>query len=1695
MDNGVENKTGNDYLLLGMGNPLLDLQRKQRKAIANIDFVPGGSAQNTVRVCQWMIKTFGGKARSCYFFGAVGKDKFGEILHEKAQAADIETRYQEVPNEKSGTCAVLVFGDKSAAANQSLIEQISNFYVEGYFLTVSLDSILCLATHAAASDRTKHFALNLSAEYICQFFGDQLEKVLPFVDILFGNEQEAKAYAKTQAFVVEKEQDVGEIALHLCQKEKVNRTKKRIVVITQGHLPVLVAHDGKLEQFPVESIPASQIVDTNGAGDAFCGGFLAAFSTGRSMDLCVRAGTFAARTVIQHVGCTLPAEYFQCLKLKTMKALWKRDVREEAYRKRVDDLVDDLYMEVDDAEYEAKKREHRSFVENDGADYYDEDDSEDEFYDEERATKKSKGNKKAKPKAGTIKHHFQVTNKRKPQDENCVRVDDDDILKECLADIIGMGAVGADKSFDPFTSVLPSSSTSLAAFDVQPSTSDELNKFRVPSPIPIEVDDEEPSLSSGNSVTKDDLFDEVQRVLRTKFGITKFNSQPELITKKFISADESVPKECQALEVWVNSNAGRISSDLCGEYFSHVMNTTTTALERLMVECEIYGPCWLNVQNAVSADSPVSYCPLEYDVDMDRMKSISMALNCAEPIPPISMISMNVLTALNPETKESQIVMVSLIEHSCNLEKCTNFDAKLMLSRRYCVVAKLKKGLTLPFDLDDQLKAGGISQIVRKVGDEISLLNMFLLKMEEINPDMILGHDLNAQLIILQTAVERHKLKRWDRFGRLKRSINIQRNCRNGNDARSKNRVNLSMDQISEPFLETNPTIKLVDLIKWNWNENFFAMKIVEHLNAIALFVQITQIVGGVMSRTLMGGRAERNEYLLLHACFRADFVPPDKHSSVASKAHKPQKLNKEQKGSSKGQQNVLEVEVVEITEIGREALSSVGTGVEEHLKKVTTQSKKAQYTGGLVLEPMKGLYETFIVLLDFNSLYPSIIQEFNICFTTVDNAFDDLLETELPTPPGSSRPDGILKTEIRKLVNRRREVKELMNKEKAGSDKYKQYNIRQMGLKLTANSMYGCLGFQYSRFYAKTLAAMITAKGRELLLHTKHLVENEHFSVIYGDTDSIMVNTNSTDFVQAKQIGQRLKQIVNRNYSLLELDIDGIYKRLLLLKKKKYAALAVDPNDEHAITQELKGLDIVRRDWSQLAKEIGEEVVNLILSSVDRDTLVERIRETLAERRADIEAGRVSLDKFEILKQLTRNPSEYKDTKAQPHALVAIRLNESKKFRLRQGDVVNYVICKDGSDSPATQRAYHPSEILGDENLSVDIQYYLAYQIHPVVSRLCEPIEEIDACQIAEIIGLDPASYRRKHAEAQMNKVEPADFSVGRMQEFVECVGFSFECPFCKKFVVLRNGIAKNENGQRVFCLAQCFECQRELKEHSGDIQRRLIQSLNAFVKRNLQDPFVCDDVVCGTECVMPSPSQLSADGIVCAKCQGGIMRKKYAYKRLYDQQCFFKTITSLVESLPERELKALSVSSKSWMVEHYAECEKIVDRYLDQNAFNKVDLAQIFSPLIIEGVSMDVISRSHGDGGGEPFEDDELPPPHSVSSLSTFSSSAIFPASTHLSLVVAIFDIIPRNPSPPFPAVSSPEHRSMGGCCACLRIILFEDETADIRINVVEPTTVARDRDGISGMANGAQTHVTRLVVPLDQQQQLQPIKAKVD
>ncbi|KAF7251273.1 DNA polymerase alpha catalytic subunit [Varanus komodoensis] len=112
-----------------------------------------------------------------------------------------------------------------------------------------------------------------------------------------------------------------------------------------------------------------------------------------------------------------------------------------------------------------------------------------------------------------------------------------------------------------------------------------------------------------------------------------------------------------------------------------------------------------------------------------------------------------------------------------------------------------------------------------------------------------------------------------------------------------------------------------------------------------------------------------------------------------------------------------------------------------------------------------------------------------------------------------------------------------------------------------------------------------------EILMHTKEMVQKMNLEVIYGDTDSIMINTNITNLEEVFKLGNKIKSEINKLYKLLEIDIDGVFKTLLLLKKKKYAALVVEPtgNGKYITKQELKGLDIVRRDWCDLAKETGK--------------------------------------------------------------------------------------------------------------------------------------------------------------------------------------------------------------------------------------------------------------------------------------------------------------------------------------------------------------------------------------------------------------------------------------------------------------------------------------------------------------------------
>ncbi|KAK1284680.1 Adenosine kinase 2 [Acorus calamus] len=297
-------------ILLGMGNPLLDISAvvdedflkkyditlnnailaeekhvpmyDEMGAKYNVEYIAGGATQNSIKVAQWMLQIPGATS----YMGCIGKDKFGEEMKKNSKLAGVNVHYYEDETAATGTCAVCVVGgERSLVANLSaancyksehlkrpenwaLVEKAKYYYIAGFFLTVSPESIQLVAEHAAANN--KIFMMNLSAPFICEFFRDALEKVLPYMDFVFGNETEARTFSKVHGWETE---NVEEIALKISEWPKVS-ARKRITVITQGADPVVVAEDGKVKLFPVILLPKEKLVDTNGAGDAFVGGFL-----------------------------------------------------------------------------------------------------------------------------------------------------------------------------------------------------------------------------------------------------------------------------------------------------------------------------------------------------------------------------------------------------------------------------------------------------------------------------------------------------------------------------------------------------------------------------------------------------------------------------------------------------------------------------------------------------------------------------------------------------------------------------------------------------------------------------------------------------------------------------------------------------------------------------------------------------------------------------------------------------------------------------------------------------------------------------------------------------------------------------------------------------------------------------------------------------------------------------------------------------------------------------------------------------------------------------------------------------------------------------------------------------------------------------------------------------------------------------
>ena len=363
---------------------------------------------------------------------------------------------------------------------------------------------------------------------------------------------------------------------------------------------------------------------------------------------------------------------------------------------------------------------------------------------------------------------------------------------------------------------------------------------------------------------------------------------------------------------------------------------------------------------------------------------------------------------------------------------------------------------------------------------------------------------------------------------------------------------------------------------------------------------------------------------------------------------------------------------------------------------------------GGHVLEPVAGLHDN-VWVFDFRSLYPSVIRTFNI---------DPLSYVESPTPqadlietPGGAfrREPAILPRLLDDLFPRREAARQ------AGDE------VASHAIKILMNSFYGVLGTPACRFYNPALANSITGMGREVLLWSKRWFEAAGFVVLYGDTDSLFVQTPTTDSELARDRARQLAAALTADLaryveerwrvpSRLELKFEKLYLKLFLPHarhstrgaSKRYAGLRYGDGVDQV---EFIGMEVVRRDWTALAKEVQRELYRRLFTDQPVDVY-------LADVVKRVRSGQLD-EALVYRKNLRKDTEEYTAT-TPPHVAAA------RKSTQASGRLISYVMTLAGP------------EPLDEVRNPLDREHYVTKQVKPVA----EPVLATLGLDFERVIG-----------------------------------------------------------------------------------------------------------------------------------------------------------------------------------------------------------------------------------------------------------------------------------------------------------------------------------------------------------------------
>ena len=399
-----------------------------------------------------------------------------------------------------------------------------------------------------------------------------------------------------------------------------------------------------------------------------------------------------------------------------------------------------------------------------------------------------------------------------------------------------------------------------------------------------------------------------------------------------------------------------------------------------------------------------------------------------------------------------------------------------------------------------------------------------------------------------------------------------------------------------------------------------------------------------------------------------------------------------------------------------------------------------------LVMEPQSAFYNSPMLVLDFQSLYPSVMIAYNYCYSTFlgrvvswrgqnkmgfafYNREPRLLE--LFRDQINIAPNGIMyaKPHIRKsllakmlgeILETRVMVKSGMKVDRDDKTLQRLLNNRQLALKLIANVTYGYTSASFSgRMPCSEIADSIVQTGRETLekaIALIHSVERWGAEVVYGDTDSLFVYLKGRTKEEAFDIGNEIaKTVTDMNPRPVKLKFEKVYFPCVLLAKKRYVGFKYESKDQVVPDFDAKGIETVRRDGTPAEQKIEEKALKILFRSAD----LSQVKSYFQRQCIKIMKGKVSIQDFCFAKEVKLGTYSDKGLPP-PGALISTRkMLEDPRAEPQYGERVPYVVITGAPGARLIDRCVAPDVLLHNDNNELDAEYYILKNLIPPLERI----------------------------------------------------------------------------------------------------------------------------------------------------------------------------------------------------------------------------------------------------------------------------------------------------------------------------------------------------------------------------------------